>query len=72
MRERSTGLAAANSLVLPSGDARTTEALMGNWRGTLLLLNQPAETDTLVGIAEIGDREQLPYLLGHWTLRCRP
>ncbi|MDP1857807.1 MAG: hypothetical protein Q8K82_04005 [Gemmatimonadaceae bacterium] len=45
---------------------------MVNWRGTLRLLNQPAETDTLVGIAEIGDREQLPYRLGHWSLRRRP
>lgn len=45
---------------------------MGTWRGTLRLLNQPAETDTLVGIAEIGDREQFPHLLGHWTLRRRP
>ena len=45
---------------------------MGTWRGTLLVLNQPAEMDTLVGIAEIGDREQLPYLLGHGTLRRRP
>jgi len=45
---------------------------MGTWRGTLLRLNQPAEMDTLVGIAEIGDREQLPYLLGHGTLCRRP
>ena len=45
---------------------------MGNCRGTLLPLNQPAERDTLVGIAEIGDREQLPYLTGHRTLRRPP
>ena len=45
---------------------------MGTWRGTLRLLNQPAEMARLVGIAEIGDREQFPHLLGHWTLRCRP
>ena len=28
--------------------------------------------DTLVGVAEVGDPEHVPHLMGHWTLRRRP